>query len=135
VQLTQAEAAFRTAKSDLGLRPIYHRKSGRVQAHIQVCFLALAMWRTLEQWMQGKGLGSCARKLVEEIATIKSMDVILPVQRDGQNAELRIRTVAQPEKAVAQLLQRLNLHLPKRNRLIQNYVAPTQGPPPEGVEM
>ena len=135
VQLTQAEAAFRTAKSDLGLRPIYHRKSGRVQAHIQVCFLALAMWRTLEQWMQGKGLGTCARKLVEEIATIKSMDVILPVQRDGQSAELRIRTVAQPEKAVAQLLQRLDLHLPKRNRLIQNYVAPTQGPPPAGAKM
>ncbi|NIP18991.1 MAG: hypothetical protein GWM87_13185, partial [Xanthomonadales bacterium] len=55
VQLTQAEAAFRTAKSDLGLRPIYHQKADRVDAHILVCFLALAMWRTLEMWMQGKG--------------------------------------------------------------------------------
>ena len=34
------------------------------------------MWRTLEMWMQGKGLGTCARRLVEEIATIKSMDVL-----------------------------------------------------------
>jgi len=58
IQLTQAEAAFRTAKSDLGLRPIYHQKSGRVEAHILVCFLALAMWRTLEMWMRGKGLGT-----------------------------------------------------------------------------
>jgi len=131
IQLTQAEAAFRTAKSDLGLRPIYHRKSERVQAHILVCFLALAMWRTLEQWMQTKSLGSCARKLVDEIATIKSMDVILPVKREGQSAELRVRTVSHPNKAVAQLLQRLGLHLPRRNRIIQNYVAPTAGPPPD----
>jgi hypothetical protein len=47
VQLTQAEAAFRTAKSDLGLRPVFHQKEDRVQAHILVCFLALALWRTL----------------------------------------------------------------------------------------
>ena len=58
IQLTQAEAAFRTAKSDLGLRPVFHQKQDRVQAHILVCFLALALWRTLEQWMQAKGLGT-----------------------------------------------------------------------------
>jgi hypothetical protein len=57
IQLTQAEAAFRTAKSDLGLRPVFHHKEDRVQAHLLVCFLALALWRTLEQWMQSEGLG------------------------------------------------------------------------------
>ena len=62
IQLTQAEAAFRTAKSDLGLRPVFHHKEDRVQAHLLVCFLAL--WRTLEQWMRAKGLGTCARQLV-----------------------------------------------------------------------
>jgi hypothetical protein len=46
IQLTQAEAAFRTAKSDLGLRPVFHHKEDRVQAHLLVCFLALAMWRS-----------------------------------------------------------------------------------------
>ena len=74
MQLQQAEAAFRTSKSDLKLRPIFHHKTERVEAHILVCFLALAMWRTLEMWMKGKGLGTCARQLVGEIATIKSMD-------------------------------------------------------------
>lgn len=81
IQLTQAEAAFRTAKSDLKLRSIYHQKTQRVEAHILVCFLALAQWRVLEQWMSGKGLGTCARKLVAEISTIKSMDVVIPVKR------------------------------------------------------
>lgn len=55
VQLTQAEAAFRVDKSDLGLRPVFHQKTKRVQAHILVCFLALALWRVLEQWMASKG--------------------------------------------------------------------------------
>ena len=67
VQLTQAEAAFRTAKSDIGLRPVYHRKTERVEAHLLVCFLSLALWRSLEMWMQSKGLGSNARKLINAI--------------------------------------------------------------------
>jgi transposase len=66
LQLQQAEAAFRCAKSDLSLRPIFHHKTERVQAHILVCFLSLALWRTLEMWMRGKGLGTCARQLVSE---------------------------------------------------------------------
>jgi hypothetical protein len=81
LQLQQAEAAFRIGKSDLKLRPIIHRKTERVDAHILVCFLALALWRVLEMWMHGKGLGNCARQLVSEVATIKSMDVVLPVLR------------------------------------------------------
>jgi transposase len=118
IQLTQAEAAFRTAKSDLKLRPIYHQIAGRVEAHILVCFLALALWRVLEQWMSGKGLGTCARKLVAEISTIKSMDVVLPVKRGEQTAELTVRTVARPERHVAELLARLDLELPRRNLIL-----------------
>jgi len=122
LQLQQAEAAFRCAKSDLGLRPIFHHKTGRVEAHILVCFLALALWRTLEMWMTGKGLGTCARQLVGEIATIKSMDVILPVKIGESVSELRLRTVARPERMVAELLQQLGLQLPEQSRIVQNVV-------------
>jgi len=90
IQLTQAEAAFRTAKSDLGLRPVFHHKEDRVQAHILVCFLALALWRTLEQWMSAKGLGTCARQLIKQIAGVKSVDVLVPVKRAGVRTELRL---------------------------------------------
>ncbi len=122
MQLQQAEAAFRTSKSDLKLRPIFHHKTERVEAHILVCFLALAMWRTLEMWMKGKGLGTCARQLVGEIATIKSMDVVLPVRSGQQQAELRLRVVSKPDRMVAELVQRLDLHLPTRSKLIENVV-------------
>jgi hypothetical protein len=49
VQLTEAEAAFRIQKSDLSLRPIWHQKAERVQAHVLVCFLAYVLWKMLEQ--------------------------------------------------------------------------------------
>jgi len=123
LQLQQAESAFRCAKSDLSLRPIFHHKTERVEAHILVCFLSLALWRVLEQWMSGKGLGTCARQLVGEIGTIRSLDVILPVKTAEGVSELRLRTVARPERLVAELLQRLGLTLPEQSRIVENAVA------------
>jgi transposase len=122
LQLQQAEGAFRLGKSDLKLRPIFHRKTDRVEAHILVCFLALAMWRVLEMWMKGKGLGSCARQLVSEVATVKSMDVVLPVRGDEGTTELRLRVVSRPDRPVAELLHRLDLQLPSRSKVVENVV-------------
>ena len=48
MQLNDAEAAFRTLKQDLSIRPIYHQLEDRVKAHVLVCFLAYAMYRTLD---------------------------------------------------------------------------------------
>jgi transposase len=122
IQLTQAEAAFRTAKSDLGLRPIYHQKTDRVEAHLLICFLSLALWRSLEMWMQSKSLGSSARKVVTAFSTIRSMDVTVPVKRAERVLTLRLRTVAKPDADVALLLTHLGLRLPKGSKLVQNVV-------------
>lgn len=124
MQLTQAEDAFRISKSDLSLRPVYHHKTERVEAHILVCFLSLALWRTLEMWMSGKGLGNCARQLLKEVATVRSLDVVLPVKEpERQNSQaLRLRVVARPDRSVAELLVRLGLDLPTAPQMVQNVV-------------
>jgi len=122
IQLTQAEAAFRTAKSDIGLRPIYHQKTERVEAHLLVCFLSLALWRTLENWMSQHGLGTRAAKLLEALKTIKSMDVTVPVKRGERTIDLRLRTVAKPDKDAQILLANLGLRLPQGCKLVQNVV-------------
>ena len=119
IGLTQIEDCFRITKHDLGLRPIFHRRADRTQAHILVCFLGLAMWRTLQQWMEGCGLGTAPRKLVEEMREVRSMDVVLPT-RTGQ--AIRLRTVGKPEKHLTILLQQLGLPLPNRPKKIQNVV-------------
>lgn len=115
IGLTQIEDSFRISKHDLGLRPLYHQKQDRTQAHILVCFLALVMWRTLQQWMHGCGLGSAPRKFLEEMAEIRSLDVVLPT---GTGKELRLRTVSKPEQHLAILLQRLGLPLPNKPKSI-----------------
>lgn len=122
IQLTQAEAAFRTAKSDIGLRPVFHQKTDRVEAHLLICFLSLALWRSLEMWMHSKGLGNRAAKLVEAVSSIRSMDVVVTVKRGEREIDLRLRTVAKPDKDAALLLAHLGLKLPKGSKLVQNVV-------------
>jgi len=114
IQLTEAEAAFRIHKSDLSLRPIWHQRAHRVQAHILVCFLAYVLWKTLEQWQQRAGLGHSPRTILEELRRIQSTDVVLPTT-DGR--ELRLRCVVRPDAAQAALLDRLGLDLPQRLRI------------------
>jgi hypothetical protein len=63
IQLTQAEAAFRIQKDQLDVRPIWHQREDRVQAHILVCFLAFVVWKSLEMWQQRAGLGCAGRCL------------------------------------------------------------------------
>jgi transposase len=117
IQLTQAEAAFRIQKDQLNVRPIWHQREGRVQAHILVCFLAFALWKSLEMWQQRAGLGNSPRTILEELARIQSHDVVLPTSTHG---EIRLRCVTQPDSAQAALLDRLGIILPKRMRLPQN---------------
>jgi transposase len=113
IQLTDAEAAFRIHKSELSLRPIWHQREERVRAHILVCFLAYVMWKTLEQWQIGAGLGHHPRKIIDEVKRIQSADVVLPTA-DGR--ELRIRCIVQPDRGQRILLDRLGLEIPRRLR-------------------
>jgi len=116
IQLSEAEAAFRIHKSELSIRPIWHQREDRVLAHILVCFLAYAMWKTLEQWQSRAGLGNSPRTILQELGAIQSTDVVLPTATPPQR-ELRLRCIVRPDRAQAALLQRLGLSLPERLRM------------------
>jgi transposase len=117
IQLTQAEAAFRIQKDQLNVRPIWHQREDRVQAHILVCFLAFVLWKSLEMWQQRAGLGNSPRTILEELARIQCHDVVLPTTTHGQ---IRLRCVTQPDAAQAALLDRLGIVLPKRMRIAEH---------------
>jgi len=121
IQLTEAEWAFRIQKDELAIRPIWHHKADRVQAHILVCFLAYVLWKTLGQWMQRAGLGDAPRTLLAEFGKIKSGDVVLPtVNPQGQPGKtVRVRCVTAPDAAQKVLLHRLGLNLPQRLRYLE----------------
>ena len=102
------------------MRPIWHQRADRVQAHILVCFLAFVLWKSLEMWQQRAGLGNSPRTVLEELARIQSHDVVLPTATHGQ---IRLRCVTQPDAAQAALLDRLGIVLPKRMRLAERQPA------------
>jgi transposase len=118
IQLTDAEWAFRIMKDELVLRPIWHQKEDRVKAHILVCFLAYVLWKTLGGWMHKSGLGDAPRGLLDELAKIKTGDVLLPAQNaDGSSPRtIRLRCVTEPDAEQKMLLHRLGLTLPRRLR-------------------
>lgn len=111
VQLQEAEAAFRIQKSDLRIRPIWHQREDRVLAHIFVCFLAYAMWKTLSGWQQQANLGASPRTVIEEFGRVQTVDVVLPLEN---GRDMRLRCVMKPEPETQTLLDRLGLRLPTR---------------------
>jgi transposase len=109
IQLTEAEAAFHIHKSDLAIRPVWHQKEHRVQAHILVCFLSYVLWKTLAASCRQAGLGDEPRRVFEALSAITLVDVVLPT-RSGTT--IRKRCISQPTEHQKILLQRLGLNLP-----------------------
>ena len=124
IQLTEAEWAFRIVKDELEIRPIWHQKEDRVRAHILICFLAYVLWKTLAQWMRRSGLGDAPRTVLEELAKIKSGDVVLPTlnSRGSHSGTVRLRCVTEPDQAQKVLLHRLGITLPRRLRRIDEVI-------------
>src|SRR5580693_7345844 len=80
IQLTETEEAFRLHKSGPVMRPVWHQKQPRVEAHILVCFLAYVLWKTPGQWCQCAGLGDEPRKIFAKLQQISLVDVVLPTR-------------------------------------------------------
>jgi hypothetical protein len=96
-------------KSDLGLRPIYHRLDRRVEAHIFVAFLAYCLQVTLKNRLQIHAPGLTPAAVLDKLGTIQLIDVWIPTC-DGR--WLVLPRYTQPAKDVEVLLAQLKLALP-----------------------
>ena len=113
IQLTQVEEAFKNLKGDLALRPLYHQKEERIEAHIFVAFLAYCLHVTLHHWVRDLAPGLTPRSVLEKFAAVQMIDVHLPTT-DGRHVILPRYT--QPEKELQVLLHQLKLTLPEQPR-------------------
>jgi transposase len=111
MQLAQIEAAFKSMKSDLGLRPLYHQLEHRVEAHILVAFLAYCLMITLKHRLQIHAPGLTPKAVLEKLATIQMLDVWFPTT---DNRWLVMPRYTQPEADQAVLLHKLKLCLPQQ---------------------
>lgn len=111
VQLTQIEAVFRSLKSELGIRPVYHRLEQRVDAHILVAFLAYCLQVTLKNRLQIHAPGLTPAAVLEKLGTVQMIDVWIPTL-DGR--WLILPRYTQPAKDLQVLLDKIHLALPSQ---------------------
>jgi transposase len=111
VQLTQIESVFRSLKSDLGIRPIYHQLEHRADAHILIAFLAYCLQVTLKNRLMRYAPGLTPTAVLEKLSTIQMVEVWIPML-DGRWLMLPRHT--QPEKDVQAMLDHLHLTLPSQ---------------------
>lgn len=109
IQLTQVEEAFKNLKGDLAIRPIYHQKEARIEAHIFIAFLAYCLHVTLAQQLRPHAPGLTPRSVLEKFAAVQMIDVEIPTT-DARTITLTRYTEPEPELKL--LLERLRLELP-----------------------
>jgi transposase len=109
LQLVEVEAAFKTLKGDLAIRPIFHQEERRIEAHIFVAFLAYCLHVTLGQQLKALAPGLTPRSVLEKFATVQMIDVYVPTT-DGR--ALSLTRYTQPETELKLLLEKLKLTLP-----------------------
>jgi transposase len=111
LQLVEVEGAFKLLKDDLAVRPIFHQKENRVEAHIFVAFLAYCLSVTLRGQLRKLAGGLTSRAVLEKFAAIQMVDAHFPT---SDARELVFRRYTQPAKDQQILLAQLGWELPEQ---------------------
>lgn len=98
-QLWHVEKAFRISKTDLRIRPIYHRLKNRIEAHICICFVAYTIYKELERLLKENDINLSPEKAIDQIKEIRQLRYILP---KSQQVKTKI---LQPTQVQALLLK------------------------------
>ena len=111
MRLIEIEQAFKELKHELAIRPIFHRREERIEAHIFVSFIAYCLLVTLKNLARPRANGLTPRAIIEAFATIQMVDVHLPTT-DGRHLVLPRHT--RPNKEHELLLHQLGMTLPQQ---------------------
>jgi len=111
MQLTEVEAAFRTLKSELAIRPLFHQLEKRVKAHVLVAFLGYALQVTLKHLLKRSGSEYSPTQALKRLAEIRSVDIVLPTL---EGREIWLRRIARLDEQQQSILHQLKITLPER---------------------
>jgi transposase len=112
LQLVAVEEAFKTLKGDLSIRPIYHQREKRIEAHIFIAFLAYCLHVTLGHRLKHLAPGLTTRSVLEKFCAVQMIDVHVPIT-DGR--ELMLTRYTQPQPELKLLLEKLRIALPPQS--------------------
>ncbi len=88
-QLWHVEKAFRISKTDLRIRPIYHRLRKRIEAHICICFSAYTVYKELERLLKKNNIKLSPEKAINQIKEIRQLSYILPKSQEVKTKLLK----------------------------------------------
>lgn len=125
--LVKIEEAFKNLKSDLALRPIFHQREDRIEAHIFIAFLAYCLHVTLDRRLHALAPGLTPRSVFEKFAAVQMIDVSIPTT-DGRT--LTLTRYTEPEPELKLLLEKLKLELPQQS---PPKITALQLPPPTSL--
>ena len=89
-QLYQIEKAFRISKTDLKIRPVFHRLRNRIEAHICICFTAYAIYKELERLLIKNNIAISPEKSLAEMNDIRQLTYMLPRSRQIKTKLLQL---------------------------------------------
>ncbi len=116
MQLTEVEAAFRTLKSELAIRPLFHQLEKRVKAHVLVAFLGYALLVTLKHLLKRAGSEYSPAKVLQRLSELYSVDIVLPTI---EGREIWLRRISKLDEEQQKIFYQLQLQLPERLEPIQ----------------
>jgi transposase len=116
MQLTEVEAAFRTLKSELAIRPLFHQLEKRVKAHVLVAFLGYALLVTLKHLLKRVGSEYSPAKALQRLSELYSVDIVLPTI---EGREIWLRRISKLDEEQQKIFYQLQLQLPERLEPIQ----------------
>lgn len=90
IHLWQIERAFRISKTDLRVRPIYHYRKGRIEAHICIAFVAYTIYKELECLLKRHGVPMSPKRAAELMHTMYELKYTLPCSNEEKNQLLRM---------------------------------------------
>lgn len=88
--LWHIEKAFRMSKTDLRIRPIYHRLQRRIEAHIGISFTAYCIYKELERVLYAEESSLSLRKAAELTHTIYQLTYTLPESKHTKSILLKM---------------------------------------------
>jgi len=109
LQLVEVEAAFKTLKDELAVRPIYHQRPGRIEAHLFVAFLAYCLHVTLRAQLRPHAPGLTVPQVLDTFAAMQLLEVHFPTT-DGRELIFTRHTEPDPDQQL--LLTQLGWTLP-----------------------
>lgn len=113
--LWRVERAFRTLKTPLEIRPVYHWNQSRVQGHVMVCVLAYLLERLLEEKLQEKGLAMTAEEAFSLLSSLKVAEVTV--------GNKTVRYFSRPTGEQEAILKALGLRTPPKLETCPSIVA------------